>query len=1137
MGMLLIDPGFAGRIMEKYSFAGSYGFDEESLIFYQEDHKEKKEASSAYDTELTLKLLFMFQNYQQSGQYLHINWNLLTQTILRQTSAISSRMQQMTAPVLQAVKTLQRDQMLRTPAEKNYAAGKNVRESDRQSLREIHMDSRQLLRDLRTERESLKIFREAGKRAGSSEAEKLAKQETEQIVLRELMRLGRSEKTGYFDNICRVLKTETAAVILKEYSSQLPEAVQILEILSGTENEEEKQRKITEILKTETVQRRFLQESLSRIDRIQSLTDTEKVRLRILMREAGEQSGKVRKREKTSGVSFHRDQDVLGILRKEDGYKTVEQGPAWGKQEKEQVFLRKLIRLSSTGAGRSAGEIYRLMQTDTAITFLKERGSVWPEAEQMLGILSGSGTGEEKQKKLTEILESETVKNRILQESLSRIGFIHNLTEIQKERLSAATGRTGIFLNDIPHSAAERETVHEGSEKTAGAERTIDEEIRRLVLENLKGTSAGGGRRIRFLNGIGISRLRFSFLHRQESHLTSEHIEKWMGVLSEEERSTVWRELIRISDSMVYRTWENAGEVREFLSSVMKIRKEEQAAEDRRQSEGNNLYRLMRQVPETSAAFLRWILGQNGQDGPGTVGALFRKYEEQIFRQTQEEKEQEIFRKILEKADAPEESAAQAAVLWEKMPLTSRMITILESRLTEPEKAEKAEKELAEILIRDFQIQNRELIFHDDGDRISPQKRDRQIQTFLKFLKAPEVSETIERKIRYSDENRRRKLEEWIRTYQKSVVVRQIQESGEGRKLGRGQKKAEEKEKRTAESMIRLLISGEKAQQRMLVFQVRDRLGARAAGQLEEYFRSRESTAEDAAKTRSMKQMEQTARSLIDTYLSMVQREMTVSSMGDGSELFLQNQQRAVIHHPSSGAFLAARRSTESILRLIRRNYLFRQENRLMTEQIRHSIVQTGTDAGLRKIEEREIPYARQNAEYDLMQNRLLERTSENQMRFPKTAEFGRMMLERIKASGAGLEKMQDVGNQDTEIRSYSGLRTGLENRNYGVHPVQETFSRPGERTSPGLYYPEQAQTEFLRRQKKQEAEIEETRTVVKRLNEKLEIQQKLMEELKKKTSGPQVIPPQISISQLTRQVMKRMEDELRTEKMRRGIL
>ena len=52
-----------------------------------------------------------------------------------------------------------------------------------------------------------------------------------------------------------------------------------------------------------------------------------------------------------------------------------------------------------------------------------------------------------------------------------------------------------------------------------------------------------------------------------------------------------------------------------------------------------------------------------------------------------------------------------------------------------------------------------------------------------------------------------------------------------------------------------------------------------------------------------------------------------------------------------------------------------------------------------------------------------------------------------------------------------------------------------------------------------------------------LEIQQKLMAELQKKTSGPQPIPPQISVSQLTRQVMKRMEEELRTEKMRRGIL
>ena len=80
-----------------------------------------------------------------------------------------------------------------------------------------------------------------------------------------------------------------------------------------------------------------------------------------------------------------------------------------------------------------------------------------------------------------------------------------------------------------------------------------------------------------------------------------------------------------------------------------------------------------------------------------------------------------------------------------------------------------------------------------------------------------------------------------------------------------------------------------------------------------------------------------------------------------------------------------------------------------------------------------------------------------------------------------------------------------------------------------------EARTEFLKRQSSQETRLEETRTKVVKLNEKLELQEKLVAELKKQPR--QISAPQLDMNVLTKQIMKKMESELRLEKMRRGLL
>ena len=94
MGMLTVKPQFAERIIEKYFGMVSYYFDDSSLVFYRERWRAGGGASSAYNTELTLKLLLMFQNYKYSGQRLSVNWNMINNAVMKTAAGMSYRMEQ-----------------------------------------------------------------------------------------------------------------------------------------------------------------------------------------------------------------------------------------------------------------------------------------------------------------------------------------------------------------------------------------------------------------------------------------------------------------------------------------------------------------------------------------------------------------------------------------------------------------------------------------------------------------------------------------------------------------------------------------------------------------------------------------------------------------------------------------------------------------------------------------------------------------------------------------------------------------------------------------------------------------------------------------------------------------------------------
>ena len=82
----------------------------------------------------------------------------------------------------------------------------------------------------------------------------------------------------------------------------------------------------------------------------------------------------------------------------------------------------------------------------------------------------------------------------------------------------------------------------------------------------------------------------------------------------------------------------------------------------------------------------------------------------------------------------------------------------------------------------------------------------------------------------------------------------------------------------------------------------------------------------------------------------------------------------------------------------------------------------------------------------------------------------------------------------------------------------------------------ETVRKEYRLGQSRQEQELKETKRQIETISRKIELQEKLMRELKRETEKGK-LTKKMDVGSLTRQVMRQMEAELRVEKMRRGLL
>lgn len=568
------------------------------------------------------------------------------------------------------------------------------------------------------------------------------------------------------------------------------------------------------------------------------------------------------------------------------------------------------------------------------------------------------------------------------------------------------------------------------SETKMQGTRVIHETVEKLR-QQLR-SSAAGNRRLRPLNGIGSARLMMRLNREREESIDQRYVEEWFQCLTEEESEQVWQNLLLLSESRIYTSAEHVQNQAKIYREMKQIaeeyslrekwparkrkvhgsRKRSSQREDRTEHFENGakvrLVRLLSREPQVLSLMIRQMLTVGGDSRvERTITSLFRKYEDQVFRRTP-------YRET------------------EREGLAFRIFTMMEKRFTEPGRAREAEKELVDILTRDFYIEEHELIRREEKREQSIQEKENRLQAFIRLMEEPKIMAVIRRRIIEADEERREHLEQWIRKFESFTVMNHWERQSENSRMTH--------------------------EERQFVAQVKETFGREDAERLESYFTTRREVTDSATEHEIVRLMNRAAESVTNTYLSITRNENFVNAMGRERMLYMQNLVRERVHEPSSRNFSTSKRSFENNIRRIQRNYIQRNYGFLQ-----------------------------------LSANNLL----------------------------AGLE-IQPVfwenGQQESPLAVYPLL----------LRQRETPAARQGQWTA--------SQTELLLKQTGQEREVNETRKLVETLNEKVEIQEKLVSELRKKTDRANV-PVQLNIDQLTRQVSKKMEEDLRLEKMRRGLL
>ena len=603
-------------------------------------------------------------------------------------------------------------------------------------------------------------------------------------------------------------------------------------------------------------------------------------------------------------------------------------------------------------------------------------------------------------------------------------------------------------------------------------------------------------------NSIRSGRLKRKLAQIREKEMRQEHISEWLISLSERDSAEVLKNILQV----VRHSQTLEQKITEYLKEEM-------------QEEKQILLRLAKEEPEQVFLMMKQIFAAAGESHAGeAVVHIFRKYEDRVFLAVESKMERKIMHR--------------QGIRY----LAGQMESILESASIRPELAVKARRELSEILNFDFN---------------TTEMMELSEEAVMKLKENPQILGKLGEMIGHLGTGDKERLEQWVRRYEvtpesaiyrtRKTVMEQVitEEISQSEQLQRLQ-----------EELLR--TAGDETGETTLFGRIITILGSRFT----EPGKAKEAEQELFHILRQDFPMEERdfvwrrrenlpdIQWQIQMLQELLQHQEVVTMIRNQVQKSEQeNQERLKIwihkYRQTMIEEVTAKQRRELVL-LVRKNMGNEAADKLeayfsgrerITSKVLEERLMHNTDETIQRIMNSYLSIMRKEdaiaglepvgyTHLHLM-NRLRESVHEPPAQSAKTIRRNLDMV--ISLTRRSYLYNQTQNRMIAEAREWVGELAwrGLPTKHTAISEVQHSWG--------------EVKTEFLRNQILQENELDETRKTVKRLNEKVEIQDKVMAELKKKATEPAV--QQLNLNHLTKQIMKKMEDELRIEKMRRGLL
>lgn len=290
-----------------------------------------------------------------------------------------------------------------------------------------------------------------------------------------------------------------------------------------------------------------------------------------------------------------------------------------------------------------------------------------------------------------------------------------------------------------------------------------------------------------------------------------------------------------------------------------------------------------------------------------------------------------------------------------------------------------------------------------------------------------------------------------------------------------------------------LLESDTKQQE--YIYQVRLGLGDYAAVQMENYFSTRNQITGQALIRQTGLLKQDGIKKIAQEYLSILQKEQTLQSIRPNGYTQMENLVREKVHVPASENLEERRIRLDHIIRVWNKDYSLAVWRNRLAGDIKKMV--------------------RYRAAADMITPILMPITK---MRLNRWNEDKKDILSFPQENVTGIAGLPDKMIYREIEKS---IRQNPDNQEKTNH------------LDVRMHYDEQ--TQILKKQSSQEEELRQTKQLVGTLNQRIEMHDTVIKELKKTTLEGEKLPAE-NVNRIAKEVIKKMEGELRLEKLRRGL-